>query len=86
MLCGTMLSSSSLQDFDNQHFNTSLPRCVCKGMGFWAILSLHFCYLYVYFPLLYSVYFWKSVFVTHKTVNTGVGHLFTKQVVSICRL
>jgi hypothetical protein len=85
-LCGTMLSSSSLQEFFNQHFRTSLQSNVCKGMGFWAIFSLNFCYLYVSLPLLYSVYWWKPVCFTHKTLNTGAGHLFMKQVVSICRL
>jgi hypothetical protein len=30
--------------------------------------------------------FHSSVCFTHKTVNSGVGHLFMKQVVSICRL
>jgi hypothetical protein len=79
-LCGTMLFISALQEFDNQHFKTALQGNVCKGMLFWAILSLHFCYLYLYLPLLYSVYWWKSVYFTHNDMNTGAEHLFMKQV------
>jgi hypothetical protein len=85
MLYGTMLSSSSLQECYTQHFNTTLWINLCREMVFGEILSLHVCYLYVYLLLLYSVLMALFCF-THKTVNTGFGHLFMKQVVSICWL